>query len=118
RDNLSGRWSISRYFMGGSATALPTQAATGTNGPTTSAVANWTRTVSPSIVNEFRAGFARTVIGDLVLDPTGLLGAAGNAKLGIPGGQPIPGASAIVIGDGITDVGNRGIIGESVENNY
>src|SRR5262249_19590146 len=28
RDNLSGRWSISRYFQGGRATALPTQAAT------------------------------------------------------------------------------------------
>jgi hypothetical protein len=119
RDNLSGRWSISRYFQAGSATAvLPTQAATGTNGPTTSAVTTWTRTVSASIVNEFRAGFARTVIGDLVLDPAGLLGADGNARLGIPGGQPIAGASAIVIGDGISDVGNRGIIGESVENNY
>ena len=118
RDNLSGRWSISRYFQAGSATALPTQAATGTNGPTTSAAANWTRTISTSIVNEFRAGFARTIIGDLVLDPTGLLGSDGNAKLGIPGGQPIAGASAVVIGDGISDVGNRAIIGESVENNF
>lgn len=118
RDNLSGRWSISRYFMGGSSVALPTQMATGTNGPTTSAVATWTRTVSPTMVNEFRVGFARTVIGDLALDPTGLLGANGNAKLGIPGGQPIAGASAVVISDGITDVGNRGLIGESVENNY
>lgn len=118
RDNFSGRWSISRYFQGGSATALPTQAATGTNGPTTSAVAAWTRTFTPSIVNEFRAGYARTVIGDLVFDPAGLLGPDGNAKLGIPGGQPISGASAVVMGDGISDVGNRATIGESVENTF
>ena len=118
KDSVSTRWSIGRYLQGGSAVALPTQMATGTNGPTTSAVANWTRTFSPSVVNEFRAGYARTVIGDLVIDPTALLGADGNAKLGIPGGQPIPGASAVVMGDGISDVGNRATIGESVENNY
>ncbi len=120
RDNLSGRWSISRYFTGDSATALPTQMTPNpsTTGPTTSAVATWTRTISPTMVNEFRVGFARTVISDVVLDPTGLLGANGNAKLGIPGGQPVAGASEINAGDGITLIGSRALNGESVENNY
>jgi Carboxypeptidase regulatory-like domain/TonB-dependent Receptor Plug Domain len=117
-DNLSGRWSISRYNQGGSATALPTQMTTGTNGPTTAAVATWTRTVSSSIVNELRIGYSRDVIGDLVLDPTGLLGADGNSKLGIPGGQPIAGASAVQMGDGLTNVGSAASIGETVENKY
>jgi hypothetical protein len=117
-DNLMGRWSISRYNQGGSATALPTQMATGTNGPTTAAVATWVRTFSPSMVNEVRLGYSRDVIGDLVLDPTGLLGADGNNKLGIPGGQPIPGASAIQMGDGITNVGSAASIGETVENKF
>ncbi len=118
RDNLSGRWSISRYFSGGSATALPTQMASGTNGPTTTAVATWTRTFSAAIVNEMRAGYSRDVIGDLVLDPTGLLGPDGNSRLGIPGGQPIPGSSAIQMGDGMTNVGSGAAIGETVENKY
>jgi hypothetical protein len=118
RDNLSGRWSISRYFSGGSATALPTQMSTGTNGPTTAAVATWTRTFSAAIVNEMRAGYSRDVIGDLWLDPTGLLGADGNSKLGIPGGQPIAGASAVQMGDGMTAVGSGSAIGETVENKY
>jgi hypothetical protein len=117
-DILMGRWSISRYRQGGSATALPTQMASGADGPTTGAVTTWTHTVSPSIVNELRLGYSRDVIGDLWLDPTGLLGADGNSKLGIPGGQPIPGASAVVIGDGVTDIGHRGTIGETVENKY
>ena len=118
KDNLMGRWSISRYYTAGSATVLPTQMATGTNGPTTGAVTTWTRTFSATIVNELRLGYSRDVIGDLVIDPTGLMGADGNSKLGIPGGQPVPGGSAVVIGDGITDVGNRAIIGETVENKY
>jgi hypothetical protein len=105
KDNLMGRWSISRYRQGGSATALPTQMATGTDGPTTAAVATWTRTVSATMVNALRLGYSRDVIGDLTLDPTGLLGADGNSKLGIPGGQPIPGASNIRLGDGMTDIG-------------
>ena len=117
-DNLSGRWSISRYSQGGSVTALPTQMATGTNGPTTAAVATWTRSISATTVNEARLGYSRDVIGDLVLDPTGLLGADGNNKLGIPGGQPIPGASSVQMGDGITNVGSAATIGETVENKY
>jgi hypothetical protein len=118
KDYLSSRWSISRYFLGGKATALPTQLATARNGPTTAAVSTWTRTLSPTMVNEFRLGYSRDVIGDLYIDPTGLLGADGNSKLGIPGGQPIAGASAIQIGDGITNVGSAATIGETVENKY
>jgi outer membrane receptor protein involved in Fe transport len=118
KDNLMGRWSISRYRQGGSATALPTLMATGTDGPTTAAVATWTRTLSPTAVNELRVGYTRDSIGDLVLDPTGVLGADGNTKLGIPGGQPIAGASEIRIGDGMSNIGNTGIIGQTVENKY
>jgi hypothetical protein len=117
-DNLSARWSISRYFSGGSKTALPTIMTSAKNAPTTAAVATWVKTVSPTIVNELRIGYSRDVIGDLVIDPWGQLGADGNSKLGVPGGQPIPGASAMQIGDGITNVGSAAAIGETVENKY
>lgn len=117
-DSLSGRFSISRYRQGGSQVALPTQMTTATDGPTTTDVVTWTRTFSPNIVNELRAGYSRVVIGDLVIDPTGLLGKDGNQKLGIPGGQPIAGASQVTLGDGMTAVGSGAAIGETVDNKY
>ncbi len=117
-DNLSGRFSIGRYRQGGSQTALPTIMVAGQEGPTTTSVATWTHTFSPSVVNELRAGYSRIVIDDVWLDPTGLLGANGNEKLGIPGGQPISGASAITLGDGLTQIGANGTIGNTVDNKY
>ncbi|HWQ52188.1 MAG TPA: TonB-dependent receptor [Bryobacteraceae bacterium] len=118
KDNLSSRWSIGRYREGGSETVLPIIMTTGQEGPTTTAVTTWTRTISPNIVNELRAGYSRIVITDTALDPTGLLGPDGNQKLGIPGGQPIPGASAVVIGDGLTQIGSGAAIGDTVDNKY
>ena len=118
KDNLSGRWSISRYRQGATQAVLPASMAQGFNGPTTAAVATWVRTFSPNIVNEARIGYSRDVIGSLWLDPNGVLGADGNSKLGIPGGQPIPGASALQMGDGLTNIGSGSAIGETVENKY
>ena len=117
-DNISGRFSISRYQQGGSQAALPTTMTTGQDGPTTTSVVTWTRTFSPSVVNELRAGYSRVVIGDVFLDPTGLLGPNGNAKFGIAGGQPIAGASAIIMGDGLENIGSGAAIGETVDNKY
>lgn len=117
-DRLSGRFSIGRYQLAGSQTALPVQLAGGTEGPTTTSVATWTRTFSPTIVNELRAGYSRIVISDLVLDPTGQLGVNGNNLLGIPGGQPIAGASNITIGEGLTAIGGLGNISDTVDNKY
>ncbi len=118
RDNISGRFSISRYRQGGSQAALPTTMTTGQDGPTTTEVLTWTRTFSPSVVNELRAGYSRVVIGDVFLDPAGLLGPNGNEKLGISGGQPIAGASSIVMGDGLDNIGSGAAMGETVDNKY
>jgi hypothetical protein len=119
-DNLSGRWSISRYRQGPAQAVLPTSMVQGLNAPTTGAVATWIRTISPSIVNEAEAriGYSRDVTTSLWLDPNGVLGADGNAKLGIPGSQPISGASGVQMGDGLTNVGSGAAIGDTVENKY
>jgi hypothetical protein len=117
-DNLSGRFSIGRYRTGGSQTVLPTLLAGGTEGPTTTSVITWTRTFSPTVVNELRAGYSRIRIDDVTLDPSGLLGPNGNQMLGIPGGQPIAGASTVLLGEGLTQVGGTGNLSNTVDNKY
>ncbi len=118
KDSISGRWSIGRYYSAGSKEALPTTMSGGTNGPTQSAVATWSRVFSTALVNEVRIAFSRIGISDLVLDSSGLLGADGNAKFGIPGGQPIAGLSSVALGSGLSGIGSAATIGDTVDNKF
>jgi hypothetical protein len=118
KDNLSGRYSKGRYEQGGSQAALVTSMTGGTFGPTQSAMLNWTRTLTPAIVNEARMAFSRIGIDDNVLDWSGLLGADGNQKFGISGGQPIPGLSSVNLGGGLSSIGSGAAIGSTVDNKF
>jgi hypothetical protein len=118
KDNLMGRYSIGRYESVGSAAALPVFLTSGQAGPTASAVVNWNRTISPSIVNEARLAYSRVVIQDLALDWSGQLGADGNQKLGITGGQPIAGLSAIGLGGGLSGIGSAATISNTADNKF
>ena len=53
------RWSISEYEQFGSQAALPVFLTSGNFSPTQSAVLSWTRTFSPTIINEARIGYTR-----------------------------------------------------------
>ncbi len=118
RDNITGRYSIGAYEQLGAQAALPTQMTSGTNGPTTSAMIDWTRTFSPRLVGDFRASFSRVGIDDNVVDWSGLLGADGNSKFGIPGGQFIPGLSSVTVGGGLSGVGSAATIGSTRDNKF
>jgi hypothetical protein len=118
KDNLMGRWSIGRYEAFTSRNPLPVQMTSSQEGPTQSAVLNWTRTFTPTIVNEARFSFSRIIIDDLTLDWSGLLGPNGNEKFGIPGGQAIAGLSAIGIGGGLTGIGALGIQSNTADNKF
>ena len=63
RDDMSARYSSSRQDNPGTNSVIAVQNTFFTS-PFTSAVANWTRTLSPTLVNEFRAGFNRSVFND------------------------------------------------------
>ena len=92
------RWSISNYEQFGSRAALPVFMTSGTFAPTQSAVLNWTRTFSPTIVNEARLSYSRVGIDEgEPVDWSGLLGTDGNSQFGIAGGQPFAGLSAVNI---------------------
>jgi hypothetical protein len=118
KDNLMGRWSRGYYESLGSQAALPVFMTGGQEGPTQSAVLNWNRTVSATIVNEARFAFSRIVIRDVTLDWSGQLGADGNQKFGIPGGQPIPGLSAIAIGGGLSGIGGAANLSNTGDNKF
>ncbi len=118
KDTISGRWSIGRYQSLGSQNALPVFMTSGTEGPITSAVANWTRSFSPRLVNDARIAFSRIVIQDNVYDWSGQLGADGNQKFGISGGQPIAGLSNVQLGGGLSGIGSGGSISATADNKY
>jgi hypothetical protein len=118
KDNVMGRWSMGRYETYGSKAALPVFMTGGTYGPTTSAVLSWVRTFTPAVVNEFRMGFSQIGIDDNVIDWSGLLGPNGNASFGIGGGQPIPGLSSVVLGDGLSGIGSAATIGSTRDNKW
>ena len=120
KDNLMARFSISRVRQAPRSVALPTSLGTLTEAPTTGAVVNWTRTFSPSIVNEARFGFNRVRITDNPYDVFGLFGENGNQKLGIPGTQPVAGISNIVLGgtEGISALSGVGIKSDSITNTF
>lgn len=119
-DNLSGRFSIRRVRQGPLAVALPTSIGTFTEAPTTGGVINWTRTISPTLVNEARVNINRVRIVDNPADVFGLFGAEGNSKLGIPGGQPVPGISELRIttSESLSNLGGVGLVNDSITNTF
>ncbi len=99
KDNLSGRFS---YADQGSTTTtvLPTSFSSAPKYPVRGVSLNEVHTFNSSVVNEFRAGYTRIVsIAAALLDPTGVFGLSGNSILGIPGGQPFQGFSALGFGN-------------------
>jgi Carboxypeptidase regulatory-like domain/TonB dependent receptor len=97
-DTISGRVSIGREHDGYSKVALPTDIPTNNNDPYTGFIVNWTHVISTSLINEARAGYGRTRYIQTPTDVSGKWGTSGNATLGIPGTQIVPGFSTLVIG--------------------
>jgi hypothetical protein len=117
-DLITGRYSYAQYKSYTSRTVLPTSMTGGTEGPSMSILVGWTRTFSPRMVNEARIAYSRIGIDDAVYDWSGKLGMDGNAKFGIPGGQPIAGLSSITVGGGLTAIGSGASIGSTMDNKY
>ena len=84
------------------------------------AVASWVHTFSPSMVNEFRAGFSRTVYTQAVpSDPSGAFGTAGDNTVGIPFvGQAYPGFSLMSFSSHESNFGTTALVNLFHENNF
>ncbi len=116
RDNLSGRYSFGNFNEVGDRGRLPLIPTTKSFNRPQNIVLNWTRTITPTIVNEARVGFNRAVFISDALDWAGIGNA--NAGFGIPGGQVVPGLSLLAMGNGLTDVGGRVITEDNVANTF
>jgi len=115
-DNLSTRYSIGNYDELGYRGVLRTNPTGQSFNRPQNFVMNWTRTISPTIINEARVGLNRAVFITDVLDWGGL--GAGNARFGIPGGQVADGLSGISFATGLSAVGNVGTTEDNVTNTF
>jgi hypothetical protein len=115
KDNFSARYYFGDYEAGAKKTALPTDIS-GTSFSRPQGIAlNWTRNLGSTIVNEARVGMSRAVFVSTVGDPNNI--GNGNAKLGIPGSQAVPGFSNLRI-TGTGGIGTTAIIEDNVTNTF
>ena len=115
KDIFSGRYSLGRFTELGTQGPLPTELTGKRLGRPQNVALNWTHTFSPTIINEARVGFNRALFIVDALDWAGIGDA--NATLGIPGGQVIPGLSAIRI-TGLSDIGVLAVTERNVTNTF
>ncbi|MEP7269876.1 MAG: carboxypeptidase regulatory-like domain-containing protein [Acidobacteriota bacterium] len=117
KDNFSTRYSFTNYEQAnaqGSLAVIPTSAQFSRP---QNFVINWTRTITPTLINEARIGFNRAVfITNNAFDWAGI--GNGNQKLGIPGGQIVPGLSSVVLGSGLSNIGAVGTNEDNVPNTF
>src|SRR5262249_20597337 len=104
KDNISGRYSFGNYETIGVKGTLPVVLTTKSFSRPQNIALNWTRTISPTIINEARIGLNRAVFINEGFDWAGI-GKANN-KLGIPGEQSRTGLSSVTLGNGLAGVGN------------
>jgi hypothetical protein len=116
KDNFSARYSFADFKDTPVRLALPTDISTTSFSRPQNIALNWTRTISPTIVNEARVGLNRAVFISALTDVNNL--GAANSKLGISGAQASPGISNIRLGSGLSDVGSVGIIEDNVTNTF
>src|SRR5262245_32589608 len=116
KDNFSARYSFANFNATPVRLALPTDISTTSFSRPQNIALNWTRTISPTIVNEARVGLNRAVFISALTDVNNL--GAANSKLGISGTQANPGISNIRLGSGLSDVGSVGIIEDNVTNTF
>jgi hypothetical protein len=115
-DNFSGRYSFANFNTNGIRGALPVEMTGKSFSRPQNIALNWTRIISPTMVNEARIGMNRAVFINDVLDWAGL--GNGNATFGIAGSQAKPGLSSIALGNGLSGIGNAAVIEDNVTNTF
>jgi hypothetical protein len=115
KDNFSSRYSFMRGTSSTPKGALPTNI-TGKSVTRPQNIAlNWTRTISPTVINEARVGFNRAVFISDFLDWAE--SATPTPNFGIPGSQVIPGLASVSAGNGVS-FGSRAVNEDNVTNTF
>ncbi len=119
RDNVMGRYTDGDAYD--YSTPVVPVFFPGTNDyPFQSLVTNWVHTLSPALVNEFRAGFSRSIVDSGVPgDSSGLFGTNGDNLVGLPmSNQAFPGFSQMAFASAESNVGTVAIVTQFHENNF
>jgi hypothetical protein len=115
-DKLFLRFSLAEYELKGEKTAFPFLLGSLTQTPFRNLAANWSHVFSPSLINEVLVGY-NSINNVNWLNDWGGIGDA-NATFGIPGGQPLPGLSAINWGSGLNNIGAAATLEDNLPKGY
>jgi len=96
-DRLFARVSLQKFKAEPTLAPIKSNLIATNDSPFFGAALNWTRTLSPSALNELLLGFTHVKFQTIPTDWAGIGNA--NATVGIPGGQTIGGLTAFNIGD-------------------
>lgn len=110
------RYSQSDITVGGIRNTFPLLLGSRSEGPTRNLAVNWNRIGSSSLINELLVGYNRVGIVRRYDDLGGI--GMGNDRFGIPGGQPFAGLSAISFGGGLSRIGDRAPMWDTLNATY
>src|SRR5713101_7335919 len=115
-DKVFARFSYSTYDSKNDTRAFPLLLGSSQTGPFKNAALNWNRVFSPSLINEVLLGYNEIAVVQATLDWNGIGNA--NASFGIPGGQPIPGLSSLVLNSGLSSIGAGASDSDTLDKTY
>jgi hypothetical protein len=121
KDTLMMKYSDGDAWDTQSQVVVPVLFPSGDDYPFTSAAIAWTHILSPTIVNNARAGYTRILInaGD-ISDPSGVFGTHGDATLGIPlANQSVAGFTFMALGTSdLNNFGTQNFGALNLDNNF
>lgn len=120
KDNVMARYSIGDPYDDTTKPILDIFFPSSNDYPFQSFVTNWVHTFSPSLINEFRAGYSRVrwIQGEPT-DPSGQFGLKGDQKVGIPlPNQAYNGFSGMFFSTAESNVGNPAVVTSFVDNTF
>ena len=112
KDRFFGRVSIAEYTQKGTTQAIPLIFGGLTEAPFRNYAFNWNHIFGSTLVNEALVGYNKINNITSLNDWAGV--GEANAKYGIPGGQPIPGLSAIALGSGLSTIGSAATLEDNL----
>ena len=115
-DKFFGRYSFATYEDRREKQPFPLVFTTRNDQPFHNVAFNWSRVLSPAMINEVLVGYSRVTVIAETFDWAGV--GAGNALYGIAGGQPIDGLSQIGWGSGLTLPGSIATDSDTLAKTY
>ena len=115
-DKVFARASFSTFDSQNDTRGFPLILGLSQTGPFKNLALNWNRVFTPSLVNEVLLGYNQIAAVSDTLDWNGIGDA--DSTFGIPGGQPIPGLTNLILGSGLTSLGSGASDSDTLDKTY